>query len=79
MQTEKQDLAGRLNILPRQVELWSQNRRARCKTLDDLREVIACEMDIRCIRDYSAWMQDEVEAHRGGVLSASRGVVRTYE
>ncbi|RWV95646.1 hypothetical protein GW17_00041715 [Ensete ventricosum] len=39
-----------------------------CKTLDDLREVIACEIDIRCIRDYSARMQDDAEADRGGVF-----------
>ncbi|KAL6650229.1 hypothetical protein ACP70R_009154 [Stipagrostis hirtigluma subsp. patula] len=42
---QKSDIANRLNIRPRQVEIWFQNRRARTKlkqTLDDYKNLKTC-------------------------------------
>ncbi|CAD5190043.1 unnamed protein product [Musa acuminata subsp. malaccensis] len=50
--TQKQDLAHRLNIRPRQVEVWFQNRRARTK----LKRI---ELDYECLRMHCDRLIDE--------------------
>ncbi|URE41900.1 sequence-specific DNA binding [Musa troglodytarum] len=50
--TQKQALAHRLNIRPRQVEVWFQNRRARTK----LKRI---ELDYECLRVHCDRLSDE--------------------
>ncbi|WOL13473.1 homeobox-leucine zipper protein HAT22-like [Canna indica] len=50
--TQKEDLADRLNILPRQVEVWFQNRRARTK----LKQI---EVDYQLLKKCCESLNDE--------------------
>ncbi|XP_064964985.1 homeobox-leucine zipper protein HAT22-like isoform X1 [Musa acuminata AAA Group] len=52
MQAQKQDLADRLNIQTRQVEVWFQNRRARTK----LKKI---EVDYECLKKWCESLSDE--------------------
>ncbi|XP_042375721.1 uncharacterized protein LOC121969603 isoform X1 [Zingiber officinale] len=50
--SQKQDLADRLRIQPRQVEVWFQNRRARTKTRQ-------MEFDYQCLKRYCERLCEE--------------------